>query len=154
MNPTLRSTVCRPVSSQRLGAGLATWTNLDVAVDECRKHLDEVGPIDAIGSFSLGSSLALRLISEVVRVPVFMVAPSLRPAIVAHAAPELDGAVIDIITGEHDPYLSRTIEAVVGLQAAGAEVRVEVLPHLAHDFPLDFDKRLTGLLDAICSRHA
>ena len=62
-------TVYRPVSTQRLGAGLATWTNLDVAVEECRAHIADVGSIDAIGSFSLGGSLALRLITEVASVP-------------------------------------------------------------------------------------
>lgn len=44
-------TVYRPVSTQRLGAGLATWTNLDVAVEECKAHIAVVGSIDAIGSF-------------------------------------------------------------------------------------------------------
>lgn len=141
-------TVHRPVSSQRFGAGLATWTDLDLAVDECRKHIDEVGGVDAIGSFSLGGSLALRLITEVVRVPVIMVAPSLRPAVVSLATPNVDGAVIDVITGQHDPFLAGTNEAAALLDAAGAQVSVAVLPDLGHDFPDEFADRLAKRLAA------
>lgn len=142
-------TVHRPVSTQRVGAGLATWTDLDDAVDECRMHLAEIGEIDGIGSFSLGASVALRLISEVVRVPAVMFAPSLRPAVVSQAASNLDGAVIKIVTGEHDQYLGRTNDAVPTLRDAGGDVRVEIVPHLAHDFPRDLDQRLPAVLREI-----
>lgn len=140
-------TVHRPVSTQRSGAGLATWTDLDKAVDECRAHLASIGPINAMGSFSLGGSLALRLITEVVSAPVLMVAPSLRAPVVAAAAPKAEGAMIDIVTGEHDPFLELTTDGVAKLQAAGADVRIEVLPGVAHDFPLDFAQLLTNRLD-------
>lgn len=141
-----------PVSSQRIGAGLATWTDLDLAVDECRTHLAEIGEVDAIGAFSLGASLALRLVTEVVRVPVIMVAPSLRPTVVASALPNLDGALIDMIVGERDPYLPRTKEALPALIEAGASVDVQTVLDLAHDFPPDFDERLRRKLDK--PRHA
>jgi acetyl esterase/lipase len=140
-------TVYRPVSTQRSGAGLATWANLDLAVDECRTHLNDIGPIDAIGSFSLGGSLALRLIAEVCRVPALMIAPSLRASVVEAAAPKAGDGVIDIITGEHDPFLELTSDGVAQLSAAGADVRVEVFPGVAHDFPPDFAQCLTRRLD-------
>lgn len=140
-------TVYRPVSTQRPGAGLATWTDLDLAVDECRTHLEGIGSIDAIGSFSLGGSLALRLITEAARVPVLMIAPSLRAPVVAAAAPKAAGAMIDIVTGEHDPFLDLTIAGVAQLRTAGANVGVDVLPGVAHDFPPDFARRLTSGLD-------
>ena len=139
-------TICRPISSQRRGAGLATWTNLDDAVEECRTHLDRIERIDAIGSFSLGGSLALRLITEVVDVPVVMVAPSLRESVVANIARGASTAQVDITTGQHDPFLESTRTGVAQLQDAGADVRLEIVPGVAHDFPPDFDQRLTGLL--------
>ena len=145
-------TVYRPVSTQRLGAGLATWSNLDVAVEECRAHLADIGSIDAIGSFSLGGSLALRLITEVVSVPALMIAPSLRAPAVVAAAPNAGGAVIDVITGEHDPFLELTIAGVAQLRTAGADVRVDVLAGVAHDFPHDFAQRLPGRLDGYFRR--
>jgi predicted esterase len=146
--------VYRPVSTQRLGAGLATWTNLDLAVEECRAHLATIGSIDSISSFSLGGSLALRLITEVVNVPVLMIAPSLRGPVVAAAAPNADGAVIDVITGEHDPYLDLTTASVAQLRSAGADVRVDVLAGVAHDFPPDFAQHLTGRLDRYLRRRS
>jgi hypothetical protein len=100
-------TVCRPVSSQRRGAGLATWTNLDEAVEECRTHLDRIGRIDAIGSFSLGGSLALRLITEVVDVPVVMVAPSLLESVVANVARGASTARVTSSRGSMTPSSNR-----------------------------------------------
>ncbi|MEQ1702153.1 MAG: hypothetical protein ABMA25_18735 [Ilumatobacteraceae bacterium] len=140
-------TVYRPVSSQRRGAGLATWTDLDVAVEECRTHLARIGTVDAIGAFSLGASLALRLITEVVNVPALMVAPSLRPLVVERAVPKVTGAVIDIIIGEHDPFLNLASRGVDQLRAAGARLRIEIVPDVAHHFPPDFEQHLTDRLD-------
>jgi hypothetical protein len=145
-------TVIRPASTQRVGAGLATWTDLDRAVDECRAHLDEIGPIDAIGSFSLGASLALRLITEIVRVPTIMIAPSLRPEVVESAAPHAAGAAIEIVTGKHDPFMGRTEHGVARLRDAGAVVHVEIVPQLGHDFPPNFDRLLSSRLSEITGR--
>jgi predicted esterase len=140
------------VSTQRVGAGLATWTNLDLAVEECRSHLATIGSIDAIGSFSLGGSLALRLITEVANAPALMIAPSLRAPVVAAAAPNADGAVIDVITGEDDPFLDLTTAGVAQLRSAGADVRVDVLAGVGHDFPPNFAQRLAGRLDGYLRR--
>lgn len=83
-----------------------------------------------------------------------MIAPSLRAPVVAAAAPNADGAVIDVITGEHDPYLDLTTAGVAQLRTAGADVRVDVPPGVAHDFPSDFSQRLTGRLDDYLRRRS
>jgi acetyl esterase/lipase len=66
---------------------------------------------------------------------------------VEQAASNVRGAVIDIVVGENDPYLSLTEQSVDDLRDAGAEVGIEVVPGLAHDFPTDFAERLTRHLD-------
>ena len=139
-------TVYRPVSTQRSGAGLATWTDLDTAVDECRTHLEVIGPVNVIGSFSLGGSLTLRLITEIVSARALMIAPSLRTPVVDAAASSAHGTLIDIVTGERDPFLDLTNKGVARLRAGGADVRLEVVPGIAHDFPPDFGQRLTSRL--------
>lgn len=144
-------TVHRPMSSQRRGAGLATWTDLDLAVDECRTHLDRIGAIDAIGAFSLGASLALRLLAAGVHVPVLMVAPSLRPDAVSRALDAVRGLAIDMVIGEDDPFLPYASQGADQLRAAGANVRIETLPGVAHHFPSDFDQQVGHRLDLLRS---
>lgn len=142
-------TVQRPVSGQRVGAGLATWTDLDRAVDQCTIQLREPGDVHAIGAMSIGASLALRLLTELVcTVPlVVMVAPSLRPNVVESAKELVAGSKIFIVAGSEDMFLDSTRSAALALRESGADVELEVISGIGHEFPGDFANRLVEILN-------
>jgi hypothetical protein len=139
--------LARPVSSQRQGAGLATWTDLDRAVTEFGDHIARWRP-SAVGAKSLGGSLALRLAAEGLDAPILLAAPSIRTEVLETV---LSSRLppIHIITGAADPYLASTQTAVAALREAGATVDIDIRDGVAHDFPPDFDIWLSTRLDHI-----
>jgi hypothetical protein len=72
--------------------------------------------------------------------------------VVTRAASNVDGAVMRIVTGELDPYLISTIEAVAALEDAVVDLRLVIIPGLVYDFPMDLSERLLALVNEI--RHA
>jgi acetyl esterase/lipase len=138
--------VHRPISTQRLGAGLATWSDLDLAVEECVEHARRIGRVDAIAGYLLGASVAVRLNAEGVDAPLLLVAPSLREKVVEQVRSMGVSARLVIVTGERDPYLESTRTAADALSKDGAEVELQIVANLGHDFPVDFDRWLVSKL--------
>lgn len=125
------------------------------AVDSSLADLDGAPPL-VIGGFSQGAALAVYLAAGRRIVGIggcIAVAPSAGWAreLIGPDLPSLDGQRFVMLMGTLDPRHDDCQRLADQLRAAGAEVRLDVIEGLAHDYPADFGQRLPAALDWVLS---
>ncbi|MFF7260988.1 alpha/beta hydrolase [Streptomyces sp. NPDC008159] len=150
-------------SSQRSTPLYRSWPDADIAVRDVTAALAGVDEADGslpllAAGFSAGARAAVlwALSDAPVRPRGFLaVGPALTPAhldgerLTRAAQGALSGR---ILVGERDDDIAPEIfDAHALLTGAGADVTLESVPGLGHDFPEDFPRRLPALLEALLS---
>ena len=155
-------TLALPQSSQILFWGGFTWADLDKGRSELSHHLSSIEkeialePADiVVAGFSRGAGLALlaAMKGDVTPGGLILVAPWL---------PDLDkwereiislgrkGIRFWIICGDHDDdCLEGSKRLFTILEKAGANVHLDIVREMDHDFPVDFETRLSKVLRGV-----
>lgn len=147
-----------PHSTQAFGMRSGCWDDPQVAEADVRRAVDSaLAGVDdnlprLVGGFSQGAALAVYLAAER-RIRgidgCIAVAPSAGWArqLVGSDLPSLGGQRFVMLIGTLDPRHDDCVRLAEQLRAAGAEVRLDVIEGLAHDYPADFGQRLPAALD-------
>ncbi|NEC86455.1 alpha/beta hydrolase [Streptomyces sp. SID12501] len=151
-------------SSQRSTPLYRSWPDIGVGIRDITAALAELDEADAslpllAAGFSAGGRVALLwALSDVSDVAVrpsgfLAVGPALTPAHLdeARRVRAAQGAVRGrMLVGEQDDEVTPEVyDAHAVLVDAGADVTLETIPGLGHDFPADFGRRLPGLLETL-----
>ena len=147
-----------PQSTQAFDMRSGCWDDpwaaeVDVrrAVDSTLADGDDKLPL-LIGGFSQGAALAVYLAADQRLQGIggcIAVAPSAGWAreLIGPDLPSLDGLRYVVLMGTLDPRHDDCRRLAEQLRAAGAEVRLDVIEGLAHDYPADFAQRLPAAVD-------
>lgn len=122
-----------------------------VLVDGDRATLPRI-----LGGYSQGAALALIMATKRPWQQLrgcIAVAPSARWAreVIADRLPEIAGLRFVTFAGALDPRFDDCLRLAEQLRAGGAEVRVDRIDDLGHDYPTDFSQRLPGALRWVLS---
>ena len=128
------------------------------AVDAALADVDDKLPL-LIGGFSQGAALAVYLAADQRLQDIggcIAVAPSAGWAreLIGPDLPSLDGLRYLMLIGTLDPRHDDCQRLAEQLRAAGAEVNLDVVEGLAHDYPADFAQRLPAAADWVLGRDA
>lgn len=147
-----------PHSTQAFDMRSGCWDDPQVAQSDVRHavnsaltDVDDKLPL-LIGGFSQGAALAVYL-AAYQRLPgigaCIAVAPSAGWAreLIGPDPPSLDGLRYVMLMGTLDPRHDECQRLAEQLRAAGAEVRLDVIEGLGHDYPADFAQRLPAAVD-------
>ena len=121
------------------------------AVEQARREWPEARPPLVVGGFSQGAGLAV-ILAATGRLPgvrgCIAVAPSARWAseVIGNKKPP-EGLRVVVLVGALEPRLEDRQRVVEGLRSAGADVRLDVVGRIGHDYPADFARRLPAALD-------
>ena len=155
--------VVAPHSTQPFGMRSECWDDLPRAQGDVRRAVhsalddrDRAALPLVVGGFSQGAALALVLAANRRLSPVsgcVAVAPSAGWAreIIGPETPPTAGLRCAILFGALDPHVDDSRLLAEQLRAAGAEVRLDLIDGLGHDYPADFAQRLPAAMDWVLS---
>ncbi len=150
-------------SSQMRFSDAYGWDDIDLGAAELREHLETLrgtapdtgaAPL-VLGAFSAGAEVALNALlhDELPADGLVLVSPWLaEPSEWAEALDRLEGRTprFVLLVGTEDAEGQEAAEALMeAMQEADLEFRLEIVPELGHDYPLDFAARLDRALDWI-----
>lgn len=153
-----RAVVIVPRSTQVYGMRIGSWDDADRAEADVARAVETARGMAAldgvpliVAGFSQGAALAIVLAARASLpggIGFVAVAPSAgwaRALIAADAPiPAMRGCVL---AGDLDPRREDVEALALSLNERGAEVRVEILPGLGHEYPPDFADRLAEMVD-------
>jgi dienelactone hydrolase len=156
--------VALPQSSQIIGQNSYCWDDRELGILEAQGHFEaliESYPVDRerviLGGFSQGAGMAIWMtIRRLLPATGFIaVSPFIAGhGLIADQATESPGRELRgyLLTGDQDQYQELFAEIERLLQASRVKYQRERLADLGHDYPVDFDARLTRALKFILGR--
>ena len=154
-----------PHSTQAFDMRSGCWDDPQVAQADVRRavhsalaEVDDKLPL-LIGGFSQGAALAVYLAADQRLQGIggcIAVAPSAGWAreLIGPDLPSLDGLRCVLLMGTLDPRHDDCQRLAEQLRAAGAEVNLDVIEGLGHDYPADFAQRLPAAVDWVLGGNA
>lgn len=126
-------------------------TDVSRAVEQAHTGWSEARPPLVVGGFSQGAGLAV-ILAATGRLPgvrgCIAVAPSASWAseVIGNPKP-VEGLRVLVLVGALEPRLQDCQRLVERLGSAGADVRLDVVERIGHDYPADFARRLPAAVD-------